>query len=170
LPFDLEYTFSSAFVLIIVSSILPSSSQGKAYNGLTYRDTITSILDDMILKGSVPAKFRTIELEELDRMFSQILTKDHPAEVPHNPPQETQKAESDIHAVPPELLQPEYPMLASEIYLDWGPDWQSLDESHVLSPLHMLSVADILGSDTVSGFEPTSLDGWLYGDVGLPGI
>lgn len=77
LPFDLENTFSSAFVLIVASVILPSSFCGQVTVGeRKCKDAAFIILDDMIYRGSVPAKHRKVDLEQLNGMVMSVLQKE----------------------------------------------------------------------------------------------
>lgn len=64
LPFDLEVAFSSAFVLSLLSVVgfTPACEDSSA-------DLIRGILDVMIKRGSIPAKFRLEELERLQDML-----------------------------------------------------------------------------------------------------
>ncbi|KAL0939637.1 uncharacterized protein CTRU02_206247 [Colletotrichum truncatum] len=64
LPFDLEHTFSSAFVLALMGAI-----PGLPDRESNYMKTTSSILDAMILRGNVVAQFRKEELEKLQEIL-----------------------------------------------------------------------------------------------------
>lgn len=68
LPFDLEQAFSSAFVLTIMSAlpVLPG------FGNKDHIDTTFSILDTMISRGNVVARFRKTDLQELQEAMGQM--------------------------------------------------------------------------------------------------
>lgn len=60
LPFDLEYAFSAALVLVIASVIHP-----KLLPREDWVDTILSVFDYMTMRGNILASLRKAEIEEL---------------------------------------------------------------------------------------------------------
>ncbi|KAL4894976.1 hypothetical protein BDV59DRAFT_211825 [Aspergillus ambiguus] len=67
LPFDLEYTFAAAFALRLVSTIVP-----REMVQVPCTEVVREILHDLIGKGNRIALFRQAELDELDRMLSNL--------------------------------------------------------------------------------------------------
>ncbi|KAE8369010.1 hypothetical protein BDV27DRAFT_153465 [Aspergillus caelatus] len=63
LPFPLEYTFSSAVLLTILSAILPTYVPDSGWHR-----AVSSIFDEMIRKGNIVAKLRRAELEHLEAL------------------------------------------------------------------------------------------------------
>ncbi|KAI1627521.1 hypothetical protein EDD37DRAFT_647191 [Exophiala viscosa] len=60
LPFDLEYCFSAASVLVLLDDVLHCTAvEGGA------KDLALQLLEDMASRGSAPAKFRRAQLERL---------------------------------------------------------------------------------------------------------
>lgn len=64
LPFDLEQTFSSAFVLTLMTAI-----PGLPDHDTSYMDTTSKILHTMIARDIVVAGFREGELEKQQEML-----------------------------------------------------------------------------------------------------
>lgn len=64
LPFDLERIFSAAFVHLMSSFITPG-----AINPSPLREDFILVLDELVARGSVPARFRRADLEALDNMM-----------------------------------------------------------------------------------------------------
>jgi hypothetical protein len=79
LPFDLESAFSSAFILTIVTVILPSTERDRiTVQGRTVKDVAGSILEDMIYHRSVPAQHRKAELVQLEQMVASLSNMNYP--------------------------------------------------------------------------------------------
>lgn len=79
LPFDLESAFSSAFILTIVTAILPSTERDRiTVQGRNVKDVATRILEDMIYHGSVPAQHRKAELVQLEQMVASLSNRNYP--------------------------------------------------------------------------------------------
>lgn len=67
LPFDIDCTYSSAFVLLLIKSICPFP-EISGYD-MPQIDRSKEVLDSMIERGSVPAQYRQSELD----IFQQLL-------------------------------------------------------------------------------------------------
>lgn len=124
LSFDLDSAFSSAFVLILATSVHPKLLPDNAWLTVAFE-----ILDDMISKGSPLAKLRRSEVEELAQMFK-AFNQGRPPEF--ESPAQSQSAPID-HASLPSLGDP---------FFD---EWNLNDG---LSGEQIMSLADTLdGSD-----------------------
>ncbi|RDW70299.1 hypothetical protein BP5796_08696 [Coleophoma crateriformis] len=66
LPFDLERIFSAAFVHLMSSFITPGIT-----NPYPLREEFILVLDELVARGSVPARFRKADLEALENMMRQ---------------------------------------------------------------------------------------------------
>ncbi|KAK7413857.1 hypothetical protein QQX98_007274 [Neonectria punicea] len=104
LPFDLERIFSAAFVLKMLRFLIPKL---KYYRVL--RSESNLLLDDLIDRGSIPARFRKSELESLEVMIrtwteepeqaSQVQSSQsnqEPQQAPLAPSAEVQQVEGDF--------------------------------------------------------------------------
>lgn len=87
LPFDLERIFSAAFVLKMLRFLIPKL---KYYRALCSESNL--LLDDLIDRGSIPARFRKSELESLEVMI-QTWTEEEPEPTQEQPSQENQEAQ-----------------------------------------------------------------------------
>ena len=86
LPFDLDATFSSAVVLSLASTVDPSLLRNK----VQWLQTVFVILDEMITRGSLIAKFHKSELQQLDSNLKSLpLTPDNPGTGSQVDPRET---------------------------------------------------------------------------------
>ncbi|KAL2800273.1 hypothetical protein BJX66DRAFT_183185 [Aspergillus keveii] len=69
LPFDLESTFVSSVVLLMA----PAIDSNLLDNRTPWLQKSCVILDDMITRGNLIARFRKAELEQLDSLLSQLV-------------------------------------------------------------------------------------------------
>ena len=161
LPFDLENTFSSAFVLIVASVVLPSSFSGQVMVGeLEYRNAAFSILDDIIYRGSVPAKHRKRDLEQLDQMAVSIRQKERL----HISTRQSTKT-IDKGTDPQDLNNPS--AIGSSVE-EIKAGWQlSCNNPYTWQPAQMDSIAQALGSYSGGAdMNDFSMDQWLWNDTG----
>lgn len=62
LPFDLDATFSSAVVLSLAAAVDPSLLRNKG----PFLETVYVLLDEMVSRGNLIAKFHKAEIQQLD--------------------------------------------------------------------------------------------------------
>lgn len=145
LSFDLEHTFSAAFILIMMAMTLPGMSEVPNLINKTYR-----ILDDMVAQGNVIATFRRTELEVLSSF--------------------ARKATSIVEALPAgrtrshvETMFSEHPNQAPREGTATRTDQLSFDIMDGPSPSQLLSIAQLMPLGTESTVsDDTWLDSWLW--------
>ena len=160
LPFDLENAFSSAFVLIVASVILPSSFSTQVMVGeLEYRNAAFSILDDMIYRGSVPAKHRKMDLEQLNQMVVSIRQKER-LHIPTRRSTNTDKSTDAQNLNNPSAI-------GSPVE-ETKAGWQlNCNNPYTWQPAQMDSIAQALGSYSGGAdMNDFSMDQWLWNDTG----
>ena len=166
LPFDLESVFSSAFVLMIASVILPTSicSQQVLVGERSYKDAAFSILDDMIYRGSAPAKHRKADLEHLNSMIESLLREE---QLP-NPTRQLMTEASNSRTGPqPVDDSPSSAIPSSSMAENNSAGWQLSGNNNVgsLYPAQMDSIAQALGSyndNAGANLDDLSIDQWLW--------
>lgn len=167
LPFDLENLFSAAFVLSMVSAILPGTLPDHSY-----RDMSFSLLDDMVARGNRVAQFRKSEIELLEELVQPLFSPSTPSpqqeneepeplitprsEVPVSAMRELQDYEVDAQAAiatPSVSGAPE--VNEEDLLLDWRDFGMSLNQ--------MLSATDELDANWVSDVDGgLGMDLWLW--------
>lgn len=175
LPFDLENLFSSAFILSLISPILPDALPDN-----TYRDMSFTLLDDMIARGNRVAQFRKTEIELLEELVAPLYRPSTPV-----PRQDTCPPDDGIHLVTPrsEVQPSELPIHSTEDLTDQSTaladpsvsgvplahepellfDWREFG----MSLNQMLSATDELNANEVGGVERGDVpaDVWLWSDA-----
>lgn len=108
LPFDLEATFVSSVVLLMAPTIDSSLLESRA----PWLQKSYVILDDMISRGNLIARFRKSELEQLSGLLSQFLP-DQPLQPddPRGKGQQAGVATRPSSPIPPPYRVPELPSL-----------------------------------------------------------
>jgi len=162
LPFDLESLFSAAWILSMISAILPGTVPDHSY-----RDTSFSLLDDMIERGNRVAQFRKSEIELLEELVRPLLIPPTPVSHPVNeepeplitPRSETVPGFNDLDVQPvvatPSLTAPGIPDVNEEdLTLDWRDFGVSLNQ--------MLSATDELDANWVDMDGGLGIDLWLW--------
>jgi proline utilization trans-activator len=79
LAFDLEQIFSAAFVLTMLTIVLPDAVRNR-----TYQDEVDLILDDLIFSVSAAASFQSSELDTLQSLVKLWQARTSP--IPTNAP------------------------------------------------------------------------------------
>lgn len=147
LPFDLEQAFSSAFVLTLMTAI-----PGLPDRDTSYMDTTFEIIDTMIARGNVVARFRKEELEKLQEML-------HLATLRFQAPNEVSMSGDQAALNPSEGLG-----TSNEGLVDRGPATGSTVNG--LASEKMLSIAGLLDWEpNMSALGDDQLAGsWLWDD------
>ena len=160
LPFDLENAFSSAFVLVVASAVLPNSFNGQIMVGeREYKDAAFFILEDMMYRGSVPAKHRKMDLEQLNGMVFSILQKERL--------HVSSRRSIDIigsRADPQDVNHTSAIDLSVEqTQAGWHLSWNN---EYTWQPAQMDSIAQALGScNGGANMDNISIDQWLWNDI-----
>ncbi|KAL4983173.1 hypothetical protein BDW68DRAFT_194628 [Aspergillus falconensis] len=155
LPFDLEYTFTSAFTLRLVSMIVPN--EGRSLSCL---ETATKVLEDMMLRGNRIAEFRRAELGILEWLIHksdgpriQADTQEIPCD--NALTQNIEPGATSMHGVDP----------AADINSALGLDWEDQTEEVGLLSEQILTMVNQLGTEEVllkGNLANLGEDRWLW--------
>lgn len=149
LSFDLEQTFSSAFILRLITAI-----PGFPDHDSSYLKTAFSILDTMIAHGNVVAQYRRQELEKLHEILTLVMIR---REEPTAPSADVQISSNLDKAPNPSIEHPEQVTTTAT-----GTAANGLASSE-----EILSIAGLLDWEPdVPGFGNDQLAGsWLWTDA-----
>lgn len=159
LPFDLEQAFSSAFILTLMTSM-----PGLSERDNNYMQTTTDILDTMIARGNVVARYRKEELEKLQEMLCLAQRQ------LHAPPSVAGDGSSSMQAENQSSLRRNAGELSSstEQPTEAGPATGSTTNG--LASEQMLSIAGLLDWEpNMAAFDDDQLAGsWLWTEAIAP--
>ncbi|OHW94686.1 C6 transcription factor [Colletotrichum incanum] len=161
LPFDLEQTFSAGVVLTLMTAVpgLPSHDS-------SYTKTASSIMDTMITRGNIVARYRKEELEKLQEMLRLAQARHHAPSIAMNSGNNTNLAHDNIQL----SLQNDNVSrdLSTEQSAERGPATGST--ANGLASEQMLSIAGLLDWEpNMTAFGEDQLAGnWLWTDSIAP--
>ncbi|KAH8736362.1 fungal-specific transcription factor domain-containing protein [Ilyonectria robusta] len=149
LPFDLERIFSAAFVLKMLHFLTPRL---KSYRPL--RSESNLLLDDLIDRGSIPARFRKSELVSLEVMM-QTWTDEGPEIVDDGPSQESERPQDTV-------LHSELPQLEG-VETGLGEFEANFVDPNRMSPGHLLSLVEMVDvQEGATDSDMAWMDAWLW--------
>ncbi|KAJ5560885.1 transcriptional regulator family: Fungal Specific TF [Penicillium sp. DV-2018c] len=129
LPFQIEGTFSAAFVLYLIRSITPSLISSG-----TWCDNLECVLDKLIAKGNLAAPLRKLELSQLEQLLAPLTPTAANDSLPPDPQHETDEMGENSYSFDQEEF--EWDMLA-------------LNSSVSLPPQELWDLADQLDVDGI---------------------
>ena len=125
-----------------------------------YKDAAFDILDDMIYRGSVPAKHRKSDLEHLDGMVKSLLQRDQIQTSNGGSTQaiDSQRGFQDFDVMSAVGSSMNETLLGTQL------NWSGVNSFY---PAQMDSMAQALGSyNAGADFNDVSIDQWLWNDAG----